>query len=334
MEYKQIMDDLSKKIYYPIYILSGEEPYYIDEIADYIADNVLTEDEQSFNQTVVYGKDSDVHAISQLARKYPMMSNYQVIIIKEAQDLKDIEAFQHYAQNPMKTTILVICYKYKKVPKTGNFAKYVKKCGVVFESQPIPEYKLSEWIKTYVREKKYQIDDETSELLAQYLGSSLHKLVNELQKLMIILPAGSKITKQDVEKNIGISKEYNNLELTVAFGQKDVLKVQKILHAYAQNPKANPAIVTIAQLFSYFRKLLLLHFIPNKSNEIIAETLKISSNNFVIQQYIQAHKRYTPQKLVQIISLLREFDLKTKGVNSGSASEGDMMRELAFKMLH
>ncbi len=334
MEYKQIMDDLSKKIYYPIYILSGEEPYYIDKIADYIAENVLTEEEQSFNQTIVYGKDSDVHNISQLARKFPMMSNYQVIIVKEAQDLKNIEDFEHYAQNPMKSTILVLCYKYKKYPKTSNFAKHVKKCGVIFDSEAIRDYKVGEWIREYVKNKKYSIDETTSEMLAQYLGTSLHKLVNELQKLMIILPAGSTITKADIERNIGISKDYNTFELTDAFSEKNSLKVQRIMQAFAANPKENPPSKVIPILFSYFKTLLLLHFIPNKTNEIIAETLKISNSNFIIQKYLRASKNYSPQKLVQIISLLREFDLKTKGVNSGSTSEGDMMRELAFKILH
>lgn len=334
MEYKQIIDDLSKRIYYPIYILSGEEPYYIDLISDYIADNVLTEEEQSFNQTVVYGKESDVHAISQMAKRYPMMSNYQVIIVKEAQDLKNIEEFHYYAENPLKSTVLVICYKYKKFPQTNAFAKLVKKHGVVFDSPTLPEYKISEWIRNYVRERKYQIDDETAELLSEYLGNSLHKLVNELQKLMIVIPTGGKITKLDVQKNIGISNEYNILELIKAFGNKDVVKVQKILHSFAANPKANPLPPTFAAIHNFFRKLLLLYFVQNKSPESVSEAIQISPQNFVVQQYLQAQKRYSAEKLVQIMSLLREYDLKAKGVNVGVVNDGDLLKELAFKILH
>jgi DNA polymerase-3 subunit delta len=334
MEYKQIMDDLSKKIYYPIYLLSGEEPYYIDQIADYIADTVLTPDEQSFNQTIVYGKDSDVHTISQLARKFPMMSNYQVIIVKEAQDLKNIEEFEHYASNPMKSTILVICYKYKKYPKTTTFAKHVKKYGVIFDSEPLRDYQVSTWIQQYVKEKKYSINQDTSELLAQYLGTSLHKIVNELQKLMIILPIGSTIGKSDIERNIGISKDYNTFELQDAFGSRDNYKVQQIMKVFAANPKENPPSKIIPLLFTYFKNLLLIHFIPVKTNEAIVQHVKISNSSFIIKKYIDASKRYSPQKLVQIISLLREFDLKSKGVNSGNISEGDLLRELAFKILH
>lgn len=334
MEFKQLLEDISKQIYYPIYLLSGEEPYYIDLVADYIAEKVLTEDEQSFNQSIVYGKDTDVETVIQLSRRFPMMSNYQVIIVKEAQDLKKIEELHLYAENPLKSTILVICYKYKAFPKTTSFAKQVKKNGIIFDSPVIPEWKLGEWIRTFVKEKNYQIDADVSELLAEYLGSTLHKLVNELQKLMYLLPEGSKITKNDVEKNIGISKEYNVFELQRAFATKDSMKVQKILQSFASNPKEHPTEATLPVLYNFFKKVLLLYFIQDKSNESISTTLKISPTPFFIQQYVNAQKKYSAQKLVQIISLLREYDLKTKGVQVGADDRGDLMRELAFKILH
>lgn len=335
MEYKQIIEDLSKKIFYPIYVLYGEEPYYIDLIADYIADNVLTEDEKSFNQSIFYGKESDVHMISQMAKRFPMMSNYQVIIVKEAQELKNIKDFHHYAENPLKSTILVICHKYDKLDRDATgFIKLAKKHGVVFESPKIPEYKIGDFIKNYVKEQDYSIDDDSSILLGEYLGSNLHKVVNELQKLMIVLPKGSKITKLDIEKNIGISNEYNIFELQNAFAKKNVEKVQKILQVFASNPKANPSQLVFNSLFVYFRKLLLLYFIPNKSYEAVAETLQLPLKNFVIQQYMQAQKLYSAEKLVQIISLIREYELKSKGVNSPAIDEGELYRELAFKILH
>ncbi|MDR0941646.1 MAG: DNA polymerase III subunit delta [Bacteroidales bacterium] len=334
MDYQQILQDLDKKIYYPIYLLSGEEPYYIDKIADKIADCVLSDDEKAFNQTIIYGKDTDVQSVSQLAKRFPMMSSYQVVIVKEAQDLKKIEDLHFYAENPLKSTILVLCYKYKKFPGTTKLAKLVKKNGVDYESTALKEWETSKWIKAYVKEFSYQIDDDTATLLAEFLGNSMHKLANEIQKLMILLPKGSAITRKDIERNIGISNEYNNLELTKAFGNKDVLKVQRILQSYAANPKANPIQVTIAALFGYFRKLLILYFLPSKTNEAIAEALKISPNNFVIQQYINAQKRYSATKLVEIIALLRQYDMMSKGVDVGSTSQGDLMRELAFKILH
>lgn len=334
MTYKEIIDTISKKIYHPIYLLSGEETYYIDEIADYIAQHVLTEEEKSFNQSVFYGKESDVTTIGQMARRFPMMSNYQVIIIKEAQELQKLEELQHYAQNPLKSTILVICYKYKKYPKTSTLAKLIKKHGVVYEAETVWDNKVGDWIREFVKEKKYTIDVPTSELIGEHLGNSLHKLANELQKLMIILPPGSTITKEDVEKNIGISKEYNLKELTDAFAAKDALKVQRILQAFAANPKDNPSIVTISSLFTFFKNVLLFHFVPQKTNEAIAETLKIANNYYSIKKYQDAARSYSAQKLVVIISLIREFDLKLKGVNSGSASEHDLLRELAFKILH
>ncbi|MDR2962781.1 MAG: DNA polymerase III subunit delta [Bacteroidales bacterium] len=333
MDYQQILQDLDKKIYYPIYLLSGEEPYYIDKIADKIADCVLTDDEKSFNLSVLYGKDTDAGSVGQLSKRFPMMSSYQVVIVKEAQDLKKIEDLHFYAENPLKSTILVLCYKYKKFPATTTLAKLVKKHGVLFDSPALREWEVGKWVKAYVKEQGYSIDDDTAALLAEFLGNSMHKLENEIQKLMILLPKASAITRKDIEKNIGISNEYNNLELTKAFGNKDVFKVQRILNSYAANPKANPMPVTIAALYGYFRKLLLLYFVP-KTNEAIAETLKISPQPFVIQQYQNAQKRYSAAKLVEIVALLRQYDMMSKGVDVGSTSQGDLMRELAFKILH
>src|SRR5690554_5526806 len=307
MDYTQITQEIDKKIFHPIYLLSGEEPYYIDLIADYIEERALTEEEKGFNQTIVYGKDSDVQSIIQMAKRYPMMSNHQVIIIKEAQELKNVEHLHYYAQNPLPSTILVICYKYKKFPKTTKLAKLVQSKGLIFESARIPDYKIDSWIVNFVKEKSYKIDTSTAVLLGEHLGSQLHKIVNGLSKLMSVLPKNSTITKDNIEKNIGISKDYNVFELSNAFGEKNVLKV-------------NRAPVIIASLYSYFQKILLLYFITDKSNTAISQTLGISPAPFIINQYKSAQKRYSAQKLATIISILRTYDMKLKGVNASSSS--------------
>jgi len=334
MEHTQILKDVDNKIFYPIYLLSGEEAYYIDIISDYIAKNALSEEEQGFNQTVFYGKDSDVNTIGQMAKRFPMMANHQVIIIKEAQDLKKIEDLHFYAEKPLESTILVICYKYKAFPKTSKLAKLVKKNGVIFDSPKIRDYKIDGWISNYVQQHKYKIDPETAVLLGDYLGTDLSKIVNELEKLMTILPAGSKISKNDIEKNIGISKDYNIFELEKALGAKDILKVNRILQSFSANPKNHPSVVTITRMYAYYKKLLLLYFVPDKSNESIAQTIQISPQPFVVQQYLKAQRIYPAAKLVQIIGLIREYDLKLKGVDSAAVPEGELMRELAFKILH
>ncbi|MDA3883501.1 MAG: DNA polymerase III subunit delta [Bacteroidales bacterium] len=334
MDYKQITQEIDKKIFYPIYLLSGEEPYYIDLISDHIEERALTEEEKGFNQTIVYGKDSDVESIIQMAKRYPMMSNHQVIIIKEAQELKNVEHLHYYAQNPLPSTILVICYKYKKFPKTTKLAKLVQSKGLIFDSARIPNYKIDSWIVNFVKEKSYKIDTSTAILLGEHLGSQLHKIVNELSKLMSILPKNSIITKDNIEKNIGISKDYNVFELSNAFGEKNVLKVNRILNYFAVNSKDNRAPAIIASLYSYFQKILLLYFITDKSNTAISQTLGISPTPFIINQYKAAQKRYSAQKLTKIISILRIYDMKFKGVNASSSSQGDLLKEMAFKILH
>ncbi|HPY82315.1 MAG: DNA polymerase III subunit delta [Bacteroidales bacterium] len=334
MDYKQILKDIDNKIFYPIYILSGEEPYYIDMISDYIAEHTLSEEEKTFNQTIVYGKDSDVQTIAQTAKRFPMMANHQLVIVKEAQDLKKIEDLHFYAENPLKSTVLVICYKYKSFPKTSKFYKLAKSHGCIFDSPLIPEYKIHSWIREYVTSKSYKISDETALLLAEYLGTKLHKITNEISKLCTLLPVGSTITNADVQKHIGISNEYNVFELEKAFGQKDVLKVYRILQSFASNPKANPSIVTITKLYGYFKKVLLLYFAGNSSDAELSQITGIPPIPFVIRQYKNAQRKYSAQKLVQIISLIREYDLKLKGVQSNAVDEGELMRELAFKILH
>lgn len=331
MTFDQIITDLEKKQYKPIYLFTGDEPYYIDILSKYIEENVLTETEKEFNFTIVYGKDVDARQIDNLAKRYPMMANYQVIIVKEAQDVKDIETLQFYAEKPLNTTILVLNYKYKTLDKRKKLYKAISDKGLIFSSKKLYDNQIPDWISSFLKKKDMQIAPSASAMLAEYLGSDLSKIANELNKLSIVLPKNSKITPDDVEKNIGISKEYNNFELQKAFAAKDILKVNRIVNYFSENQKENNIISTITVLFNFFTKLLMLYFIKDKSKQNIASVLNL--NPYFVQEYLAAQKKYSGGKLVQIISILREYDLKSKGVDS-SAEAGELLREMAFKILH
>ncbi|MCQ2959146.1 MAG: DNA polymerase III subunit delta [Bacteroidales bacterium] len=332
MEYKDIIAELQKKIYRPIYILHGEEPYYIDKVSDYIEQNILTEDEKSFNQTIVYGKDTSAEGINSIAKRYPMMSDYQVVIVKEAQNVKDLADLKYYAENPLKSTILVICHKYKKIDAKLSFIKLVEKNGCVLKSDKVADYKLSQWIVDFLSAQKISYDHDIPPLLADYIGNDLQRISNEIDKLKESIPGLKKITKDIVEQNIGISKNYNDFELMDAFGKRDVEKIFRILKVYSSNPKDNPPQRTIPLLFNYFKSLFLMYYMPGKSDAEIASVLRL--NPYIVSiNYRPAQRNYTAMKLFQIISIIREYDMKTKGVNSGATSPTELMRELAIKIL-
>ncbi len=332
MTYDKIMAELKKKIYRPIYFLSGEEPYYIDLIADYIAENVLSESEKAFNQITLYGKDTAIEEVDNAARRFPMMASHQVIIVKEAQDLKKIEHLVFYAQKPLQSTLLVLCYKYKKLAKNKKVYKAFDKNGAVFESKKLYDNKIPDWINTYLKQKKYSIDIIASRLLTDFLGNSLSKISNELEKLIISLPENTKITPQHIEENIGISKDFNNFELQNALRTKNILKANQIINYFAQNPRDNPLVLTISSLYYFYVKILSYHFVPNKDSRNVASVLKI--NPYFVKDYEIAAKKYNKRKTVQIISLLREYDMKSKGVGNAMTSHGDLLKELIFKILH
>lgn len=332
MTFEQILSDLKNKIYKPIYLLSGDEPYYIDQLSDYIEENVLTEAEAGFNLSIVYGKDTEARAIDNLSKRYPMMANYQIVIVKEAQDLKDIDALQYYAEKPLNSTILVLNFKYKTLDKRKKVYKAIEKNGVIFNSKKLYDNQVPDWIGKYLVAKKLSIVPSASALLAEYLGTDLSKIANELNKLAIILPEGTKITSEHIEKNIGISKDYNNFELQKAVADKDIVKANRIINYFAENQKEHNIITTITVLFNFFTKLLMLYFIQDKSKQNIASVLKV--NPFFAQEYINAQKKYSGGKLVRIISILREYDLKSKGVDNVSADAGDLMREMIYKIMH
>jgi len=332
MKYEQILAELKNRHYGPVYFLMGEEPYFIDVLTETIAENVLNESERTFNQLVIYGKDTDVNTIITAARRFPMMAQYQVVIVREAQQIKKIEELQHYVSQPLASTILVINYKYKKIDKRSRFYKLLVDKAVVFESDKLYEDKVPAWITGWLQQKGIQIEPKASVMLVDYLGNDIGKIVNELDKLLLILPRGSKhITALLVEQNIGISKEYNTFELNKAIVAREILKANRIVSFFSKNPKNNPMVLSLSSLFYFFSKLLLFHSLKDKSRENVTKSLGISP--FFLPEYQLAAKNYAVSKVINVISLLREYDLKSKG--SGSlASEGDLLKELVYKIMH
>lgn len=330
--FDNILSDLKKKIYYPVYFLYGEEAFFIDRITECIEETVLTETEKEFNQTIVYGKDADVATVVSYVKRYPMMANYQVIIVKEAQDIENIEELGGYIENPLTSTLLVICYKYEKVDRRRAFYKSIEKAGVLFESPRLYDNQIPDWITAYLREKNYTISAKASFLLAEFLGTDLSMIVNEIGKLTINIPPGHEITEDYVERNIGISKDFNVFELQKALARKDVFKSNQIITYFAANPRENPLVKVLPILYNYFSKVLIYHYLPDKSKNSVAAALSV--NPFFVADFQLAARNYRVSKLVSVISLLREYDLKAKGVDNISATDGELMKELVFKILH
>ena len=336
----EILKDLKNRKYKPIYLLHGEEPYFIDQVSNYIEHKLLSEAERGFNQTVVYGKDTDVMTVLNAAKRYPMMADYQVVMVKEAQDMKwgkedddkkGIDPLLAYLEKPLPSTILVFCYKYAKFDKRKKSYKAIDKHGLVFESAELYDNKIPGWIDTFVGEKGYKISPQASALLAEYLGNDLSKVANELEKLMLNVNAGQEITPKEIQDNIGISKEYNIFELQTALSRKDVVKVNRIINYFEANPKANPLVVVLGTLNNYFSKVLKFHYADDKSPQGLARTLGVSP--YFVKDYETAGRMYNYGKTMQVIGLLREYDLKSKGVESNTDA-GGLMKELMFKILH
>lgn len=332
MEYEEIISNLKNKIYHPIYFLMGDESYFIDQISDYITENVLTKTEQDFNQYILYGKDADADTIITYARRFPMMANYQVVVVREAQNIKKIEELEPYVNNPLKSTILVINYKYKTIDKRKGFAKMLAKKGVLFESKKIYDNKLPAWINSYLAAQQYSIEPQASAMLSEYLGTDLSKVANELNKLIISFPKKTRITPDHVEKNIGISKDFNVFELQNALGERNILKSNQIINYFAANPTSNPLTKTISNLYYYFMKILTFHFLEDKSQNAIASSLQI--NPFFVPSYVSAARQYPVKKVVEIMSVLREFDMKSKGIGNVSSDMADLQKEMIYKILH
>ena len=332
-EVKQLVSDIKNKKLKPIYFLMGEEPYYIDKISDYIEDHVLQEEEKGFNQMVLYGRDVTVEDIVANAKRFPMMSEYQVVIVKEAQDLsRTIEKLADYAKQPQPSTILVFNYKYKTIDKRKSLYKTLQKTGVVYESKKLYENQVAEWIRRVLSGQNFTISPKAAQMLVEFLGTDLSKINNELNKLKIVLPEGTQITPEHIEENIGISKDFNNFELRKAIGMRDVYKVHQIVNYFAENPKDNPMVVTVSLLFTFFSQLLHFHGLHDKSPRSVASALKI--NPYFVNEYIEAARNYPMKKVSQIVATLRTFDVKSKGVTSNAVPHGDLLKELMVRILN
>lgn len=331
--YEEIIADLKNRIFSPVYFLAGEEPYYIDLIVDFIEEKVLPESEKAFNQIIVYGDDTNIQAIMDTAKRFPMMSSHQVVIVKEAQSLKKIEDLAAYVEKPLYSTILVFSYKYKTLDKRTKLVKLLESQAVYFESQRLRDYQIPAWIERYLMTKGIKCDPSASAMLTEYLGTDLHKIVNELDKLIITLPREKPvITTSLIEKNIGISKEYNNFELQKAVGERNILKANMIISYFANNPKDNPITLTIASLFGFFSKLLTYHYLTDKSKNNVAAVLKV--NPFFVKDYETAAQKYNIARVVAIIALLRNYDVRSKGFGDAGTEPGDLMKEMIYKILH
>jgi DNA polymerase-3 subunit delta len=335
-----ILKDLKNRKYKPLYLLHGEEPYFIDQVSNFVEHKLLADAEKGFNQTVLYGKDTEIMTVLNAAKRYPMMAEYQVVLVKEAQDMKwgrddddkkTINPLLSYLESPLPSTILVFCYKYGKFDRRKKTYKAIDKNGVIFESVALYDSKIPSWVEGFVTTKGYKIDPQASAMLAEYLGNDLSKIANEMEKLMLNVPAGQTITMQHVQDNIGISKEYNVFELQSALSRKDPFKVNQIVNYFQANPKANPLVLVLGNLNNFFTKVLLYHYAKDKSPQNLARELGV--NPYFLKDYELAARSYNYGKSMQIISLLREYDLKSKGVDSNS-DNGELMKELMFKILH
>ncbi len=329
-----ILKELRAKQYRPVYYLMGEEAYYIDLISDYIINNVLSETEKEFNLTVVYGADTDVATIINAAKRYPMMAEHQVIVVKEAQAVRNMDELIYYVQKPLRSTILVLCHKHGTIDRRKKLAVEIEKSGVLFESKKIRDAQLPTFITAYMKRKGIEIEHKATEMLTDFIGADLSRMVSELEKLIITLPEGQKrVTPEQIEKNIGISKDYNNFELRNALIEKDVLKANRIIKYFEENPKTNPIQMTLSILFSFYANLMLAYYAPDRSEQGIAATLGLRSP-WLARDYMNAMRKFTGVKTMQIIGDIRRADAKSKGVRNATMTDGDILRELVFKILH
>ena len=328
---KQIIKNIKNNNAAPIYLLMGEEPYYIDKISDFIQNNVLSEEEQGFNQMVLYGRDVSIQDIISNAKRFPLMAEKQVIIVKEAQDLaRSFDQLEAYAKQVQPSTVLVLCYKYKVVDKRKKVYKAIEEAGVIYESKKLKEYQIEPWLNKQITAKGYAIEPKANAMLVEFLGTDLSKISNELDKLMLVIPAQSTITPLVVEQNIGISKDYNNFELIKAIVEQDSFRAFKIVDYFAQNPKNNPLVVTVALVYGYFSKLLLYHGLADKSSANVVKQLKV--NPYAVKDYQQGVRHYSMKAVSGVIASLKDIDLKSKGVGSFSATQGDLLKEMLVKI--
>ena len=336
VSFDSIMGDLKARKFVPVYYLMGDEPYYIDKITDYIAENVLQPEERDFNQTILFGSDVNASQIADTARRYPMMSEYQVVIVKEAQNIKNTEALEKYFKSPMPSTILVMCHKNGTVDgRKREYMKAIQGAGVVFESKKLRDRDLPPFIETYLKQKNVSIDPKSTQIIADSIGADLSRLTGELDKVILSLPESDRrVTPQVVEDQIGVSKEFNSFELRDAIVNRNVFKANQIIKYFDDNPKAGSIYSFLPMLFNYFQNLMIAYYAPKKqSQEGVAEWLELRSP-WAAKDYMTGMRNYTGMKVMQIISKIREIDAKSKGLDNPNTPPGELMKELIFYILH
>ena len=333
LSYEQILRDLQQRKLSPVYFLMGEEPYYIDKISDFIQYQLLDESQREFDLTILYGKDTEISTVINAAKRFPMMSPYQIVILKEAQNIKDIDKLQFYLSHVSMQTILVICYKYGTVDGRKKWVSDLRQKAVVFESPKLRDYEMPAWIGKYAKNNNLQLDEKAVVMLTDFLGTDLSKVANEIDKLRITMPAGSnRITPELIERNIGISKDFNVFELQDALISRDVVKANRIVQYFADNKKANPMQMILPQLFSFFSNLMLFHYLPQKTADAAASEFKI--HPFIAKNYVKAAQSFNAWKTIYILGYIREADARSKGFNSAGIDDKDLYKELIFKILH
>ncbi|PRP66896.1 DNA polymerase III subunit delta [Nonlabens agnitus] len=327
-----ILTSIKAKKYAPVYFLYGDEPYFIDQISDAIENSVLDESERGFNQMVLYGKDAKVDEIIESAKRFPMMAPYQVIIVKEAQHLSSkLTQMESYMENPSATTILVFNFKYKKPDGRTKVFKNIKKNGVVFESKTIYDNQMPNWISGHLKEMGYSIEPKATQMLVEFIGNDLSRISNELEKLTIVHDKSQPITPQAIEENIGFSKDFNNFELRKALGNRDTVKVHRIINYFSENPKDNPIVLTTAQLHSFFVQLLKVHALKDRSPKSVARAAGI--NPFFVQELLVAVRNYPMKYCSRAIQIIREMDVKSKGVGAIQMPQADLLKETMVKIM-
>lgn len=333
--FQSIIHDLKSRKFSPIYVLMGDESYYIDQISDYVATHVLSPEERDFNQTVCFGSDVNAIQVTDMARRYPMMSEYQVIIVKEAQNIRSLDALEKYLKNPVKSTILVWCHKNGKIDARKKVVGLAQTVGVVFESQKLRDYQLPEFIQNYLKQKKVSIDPKSCQMIADHIGADLNRLTSELDKVLISLPSDNlRVTPEIVEEQIGVSKDFNAFELRNAIVQRDVFKANQIIKYFDSNPKAGSLYSFLPLLFSYFQNLMIAYYAPQKNTEQgIATALDLRSS-WGAKDFLIGLKNYSARKTMDIISKIRDTDAKSKGLDNPNTGVGDLMKELIFFILH
>jgi len=332
--FEELQENILKGNFLPVYLFQGEEAYYIDQLTDLLIEKALDDSERDFNQYIFYGMDSNVSTIINTCKRFPMMAERQLVVVKEAQELKNIDDLAYYIKQPLLSTILVINVKHGKLDGRKKLSGEIAKIGTVFESKKLYDNQIPPFITNYLNKRKVKIEMKSAQMLTDYLGNDLNKLTNEIEKLILLLPKEKPVISSElIEQNIGISKDYNNFELQKALANKDILKANRIARYYEQNPKNNPLLRTLPYLFGFFSNLMICHYEQNKSKPNLMAVLGFRAD-IQITDYMMALQNYKPDKTMKIISLIRECDAQSKGVNNASIPDGNLFKELIYKITH